>query len=82
MKTIPNHTLSTNQNVGDWDGQEENAAKQFNRIIFEIYSCVSENTSDDTIDDVKKMAWDFWGSNDNLLNVTDEQISEYVKSVI
>ena len=82
MKMMTSGVLATNETVGDWEGQEELAAEQFNRILFAIYFTAHEDETEITMDDLKKDAWDYWGDNANLLELTNIQVTEYVKSVL
>jgi len=73
---------ATNENVGEWDGQEELAADNFNRIQDALYDAAPDEYDDDKLSNLMKSAWDDWGSEETLLTVTDEQISEYVAKVV
>ena len=81
MEMMTSGVLASNETVGDWEGQEELAAEQFNRIIFAIYYIAPNDTDDITMDDLKKDAWNFWGDNAELIELTNEQIAEYVESI-
>ena len=81
METMTNGILATNETVGNWEGQEELAAKQFNRILFAIYSIAPGDTDDITMDDLKKDAWNFWGDNAELLELTNAQVTEYINTI-
>jgi len=60
--------------VGDWDGQETLAATQ----IEKIYTAIDELGGDE---EAKKRAWDDWGSDQKLLVLSDEDITEYVNEI-
>ena len=72
---------ATADSVGDWDGQEEFAASQFNRVLDTIASSLDE-FDDDRFDRAAKWAWDILGADEDLLTLTDEQIESVVKRVI
>ena len=68
---------TTLDSVGDWGGQEELAARNFDRIIDAI------NTADPDLCNVLcKYAWNDWGSDKQLLTITDREIAEYVTQAI
>ena len=81
MKMMTSGVLATNETVGNWEGQEELAAEQFNRILFAIYFIATDDSDEITMDDLKKDAWGYWGDNAGLLKLTNEQIVEYVESI-
>lgn len=66
---------ATAYTVGEWNGQEELAASNFNRIVNALAERI--NNSDDLHDEVH-YAWDDWGSEESLLTITDKQIRDYV----
>ncbi len=81
MKMMTSGVLASNETVGDWEGQEELAAEQFNRILFAIYSIAPNDTDDITMDDLKKDAWDCWGDNAELIELTNAQVTKYINTV-
>jgi|LGVE01.1.fsa_nt_gb hypothetical protein len=81
MKMMTSGVLATNETVGDWEGSEEIAAEQFNRILFAIYFTAPDDSDKITMDNLKKDAWDYWGDNAELLELTNAQVTEYVESI-
>jgi hypothetical protein len=72
--------LATSETVGNWGGQEGLAAEQFNKIIEAIYEVAPDNTYDSKLYEIIKYAWDDWGSKDELLAITEEEIKKYAES--
>lgn len=73
-----NSVLADSGSVGDWDGQEELAAEQVNRIYQALYDAAPDNIEPDELARIMQYVWDDWGSNEDLLEITDEQIEKYV----
>jgi hypothetical protein len=72
---------ATPDSVGDWNGDEEAAAKQFNRFVYAIVESMPDEAEHDDIHQTIKHAWDVWGSDDRLLSASDEIIEFYVYGV-
>jgi hypothetical protein len=70
---------ATSETVGDWEGKEETAASQFNKILDAIYEAAPDDTYDTRLSEIAKYAWDDWGSEDSLLTLTEEEIQEYAE---
>ena len=77
-----NAVRATNDSVGEWDGQEELAADNFNKIQDALYEAAPDEYNDDDLHELMKSAWDYWGSKEDLLIITDEQINEYVRRFV
>ena len=77
-----NAVRATTDSVGEWDGQEELAAENFNQIQDALYEAAPDEYNDDQLHELMKAAWDKWGSECDLLTATDKQIAEYVESVV
>lgn len=73
-----NAVRATNDNVGEWDGQEQLAADNLNRIQDALYEAAPDEYNDDQLHELMKSAWDVWGSEEKLLTITDDQIESYV----
>lgn len=69
---------ATSDSVGEWDGQEELAAENINRIQDAAYEAAPNEYDDDRLYGIMSTIWDVWGSKEDLLTITDEQISEFV----
>lgn len=67
-------------NVGDWGGNEELAARQLNRITGAIFESASTYIDGDFLAGALHGVWDDWGSDERLLELTDDEIGEYVSS--
>jgi hypothetical protein len=74
-----NNVLATAESVGEWDGQEELAAENVNKIYYATYNAAPEEINDTTLHEIMHSVWDDWGSEEELLTITDEQIHEYVE---
>lgn len=83
-----NKYLVDADSVGDWNGQEQLIADNFNRIyqaldlrIGPILVVGSEQQWDPNLyDDIMGHVRGAWVSKDKLLSLTDAQIEEYVES--
>lgn len=75
----PESEYATPETVGDWEGDEETAASQFNKIIDAIYEAASDDTNDSKFFTICKAAWDDWGSEEKLFTLTDEEIKAYAE---
>lgn len=70
-----NQYTTTSDSVGDWDGEEDLAASQFDVIANEIIRLVGNGVnSDDLINDAIHWAWDHVGSDVNLLTMSDAEL--------
>lgn len=58
------------------------AAENVNKIYQAIYAAAPEDIDDTTLYEIMHSVWDDWGSEEELLTITDEQIHEYVQRVI
>ena len=77
-----NSVRATTDSVGEWDGQEQLAADNINRIQDALYEAAPDDYNDDKLSELMKSAWDYWSSEIELLSVTSEQIVEYVELVL
>ena len=73
-----NSVRATRDSVGDWDGQEDLAAQQINRIYDALYEAAPDEYNDDQLSELMHCAWDVWGSEGKLLVITDDAIEAYV----
>jgi hypothetical protein len=74
--------FAASDTVGDWDGQEQLAADNYNRILKALYAAIPSDTPDTIQHEIFKKAWDDWGSDSGLLTITDYEITEYVSEQI
>jgi hypothetical protein len=81
MKT-PQNIKATAHSVGDWGGQEQLAADNINRIYDAIYGAVGDDYDSDRLAQIIHDVWDDYGSNEYLLDISDEEIAGYVRAVI
>lgn len=78
--------LSDAYSVGAWNGQEQRAADQLNRIyhklderIFNVLVMGDEaHYHPDIYDEIMSHVWDDWANNPKLLDLTGQQIEQYV----
>jgi hypothetical protein len=77
MNTYDNVKASTGS-VGDWDGNEQLASDNVNRIYKAIFDSVDDNYDPDSLAQIIHDVWDDWGSDESLLEITDAQIENYV----
>lgn len=77
---------ATIDSVGDWDGDEQLAADNFNLILEAIGNFLTEERIEtqyggnyDIVSDAAHWAWDDWGSDAKLLTITEDEITAYVQ---
>ena len=68
--------------VGEWDGDEQTACDNINRIRCALYKASPDTITEADLAQLFGMAWDTWGSDENLLSITDDQIRDYVQRVV
>lgn len=78
---IRNDQYADETTVGLWDGHEEQAAAQFNKILEEIARRLND-ADDSRFEAFAKWAWDRVGSDEDLLTYTDEQIANIVEDLM
>jgi hypothetical protein len=81
MKT-PSNIKATTGSVGEWDGQEQLAADNINRIYDAIYAAVEDDYDADRLAQIIHNVWDDYGSDEHLLTISDNEIDGYVSRVI
>jgi hypothetical protein len=74
-----NRIMANQYSVGDWGGSEQLAADNVNRIYAAILESVGADYDHDMMAQIIQHVWDYWGSADGLLSVTDNEIADYVK---
>ena len=77
-----NAVRATPDSVGEWDGHEELAAENCNKIQDAMYEAAPDEYNDDQLHELMKLIWDQWGSREDLLTITDKQISEFVERFV
>lgn len=73
---IINSTIDT---IGDWNGNEQIACNNINRIRWAIYNAAPDSITENKLTEWFKIVWDQLGSDEGLLSITDSQIEEYIK---
>lgn len=73
---------ATTENVGEWDGHEQLAADNCNMIQDAMYDAAPDEYNDDQLHELVKVIWDYWGNREDLLTITDEQVSEFVERYV
>lgn len=72
----------TPETVGNWEGDEELAAAQVNRIYDAIDRAVPEYLDPDSARALFGRVWDDWGYDLRLLDLTDEDIQQYASNLM
>ncbi len=67
--------------VGDWEGDEEIAAENFNKITRALYNAAPDNVTQEELEDIIARARDEWKDDQDLLTINDRQIERYVNNV-
>ena len=77
-----NSVRATVDSVGEWDGHEQLAADNCNRIQDAMFEEAPDEYDDDQLHELMKTIWDECGSRTDLLTITDDQISKFVKRFV
>jgi hypothetical protein len=84
--TTFNQVKANANSVGEWEGREQLAADNVNRIYKAIFDTVDADADadydQDRLDQIIHDVWDDWGSEESLLTITDNEIAGYVAKVI
>ena len=81
VSKFPNQLFST-YSIGDWEGEEELAAEQFNKILATLDKILPGNTSQDHIICLSEKIWEDWYGSLNILGLTCEQVYVYSKYLV
>ncbi|MGB1296842.1 MAG: hypothetical protein ACPG8A_01145 [Psychrobium sp.] len=68
--------------VGEWEGEEELAAENINRIYHHLFSVIEESTDLDLFMQMIDAVWPYWQYQPGLLEVDDELIAHFVTFLI
>jgi len=63
--------------IGEWDGEEEYAAKQLNNMLATMDMILPEHVSISLCAAMRAKIWDDWGSKTKILNITQNEIMSY-----
>lgn len=73
---------ATPESVGDWDGEEELAATQVNRIYQAIDRNLPRSVDPRVARNIFNRVWDDWGYDLRLLDITEDDIQQYARSLL
>lgn len=76
---------ATRESVGEWNGLEQTAADQANKIYDGITEKISRRGDDpysDEFGEIYSRVWNDWGSEESLLTLTDTEIADYVERIV
>ena len=75
--------MATPDSVGDWDGNEQAAANGFNLIIMAMIELAkaSEENCDDRLQASTHHAWDVFGSDISLLEMTASRAEKHAEEL-
>ena len=76
-----NSVFATRDSVGDWEGREEEAAASINMIYEMLYEAAPDDIDETKLADIMRDVWDTWGSEESLLDLTEDEARRYVESV-
>ena len=82
LSQIVKNQLATAGSVGDWEGREEEAAESVNRIYSALLEAAPTDIDEDRFTQILHDVWDDYGSEMNLLSLSDEEITGYVVAVL
>ncbi len=69
---------ATRFNVGEWNGREDEAVDAANMIYTALYEAAPEDIDPDTLAEIMRSAWETWGSEETLPDLTEEDVRKYV----
>jgi len=68
--------------VGEWEGKEELAADNINRIYHHLFATIEETIDLDLFREMIDAIWPYWQYQPGLLEVDDELIAHFVTFLI
>jgi len=68
--------------VGEWEGEEELAADNINRIYHHLFATIEETIDLDLFREMIDAIWPYWQYQPGLLEVDDELIAHFVTFLI
>lgn len=69
--------LATRDSVGEWEGREDEAAASMNMIYEALYNSAPEDVDENVLSEIMHDAWDVWGSEESLPDLTEEDAKKY-----
>jgi hypothetical protein len=73
---------ATPQNVGDWEGCEDLAASQVNRIYMALEQSIPGSIDPQIAANIFTRVWKDWGYDMRLLDLDDGDIYNYTQSLL
>ncbi|NRA61080.1 MAG: hypothetical protein HRU25_09265 [Psychrobium sp.] len=74
--------LFDSSEVGPWEGEEELACENINRIYHYLYQVVDPSTDIDLFRDMLEAIWPYWQHQPGLLEVDEDLIQHFVTFLI
>ena len=71
----------TPETMGDWDGEEDLAAMQVNRILQAIDRVLPEDLDVGQVESIFYRVWSDWSYDLRLLDVNEQDIRRYAQSL-
>lgn len=68
--------------VGEWEGEEELAAENINRIYHYFFQTVDNNIDVSLFREMIEAIWPYWQYQPGLLEVDDEMVAHFVTFLI
>ncbi|NRA55380.1 MAG: hypothetical protein HRU23_14650 [Gammaproteobacteria bacterium] len=68
--------------VGEWEGEEEIAAENINRVYHRLFETVNEDTGLELFRDMLEAIWPYWQHQPGLVDLDDELIEHFIAFLI
>jgi len=68
--------------VGEWEGEEEIAAENINRVYHRLFETVNEDTDLELFRDMLEAIWPYWQHQPGLVDLDDELIEHFIAFLI
>ncbi|GLS84632.1 hypothetical protein GCM10007894_26090 [Paraferrimonas haliotis] len=65
--------------IGDWEGEEELAADNLNRIYHSIYAKAADDVDPSALEMLLEAVWDYWQHNPGLTELDEDEIEAFVE---
>ena len=73
--------LADPEGVGDWEGEEELAADNLNRLYHAVYDAADDDMDPASLEAMLETIWPYWQHNPELTELDDEMIEGFVDSL-
>ncbi|SDJ70857.1 hypothetical protein SAMN04488540_11227 [Ferrimonas sediminum] len=69
------------EGIGDWEGEEEIAADNLNRLYHAVYDAADDDMEPASLESMLDAIWPYWQHNPELVELDDDMIAGFVESL-